>query len=61
MDVMCAEFALGYESYLREAAEAEAKGLPAPVKYSEQELQGMIDAVKKRGKPNESRTETNKK
>lgn len=61
LDVMCAEFALGYESYLKEAAQAEAEGRPAPVKYSEDELKAMVNAVKMRGKPNESGTKTNKK
>lgn len=49
LDVQCGELAVAYENYLNEKHRAEAEGKPPPVKYNQQELQSMMDAVK-RGK-----------
>jgi len=49
IDVVCAEIAIGYEGYLNEKSRAQAEGKPLPVtnKYSTEELQSMIDSVKR--------------
>ena len=47
LDVHCAEIAIGYEHYLNDKQSAKLEGrAPSPAKYSTQELQSMIDAVK---------------
>lgn len=49
LDVTCGELAVAFENYLNQKHKAEAEGKPAPVKYKQEELQAMMDAVK-RGK-----------
>lgn len=46
LDVECGELAVAFENYLNEKHRAEAEGKPAPVKYSQQDLQAMMDAVR---------------
>jgi hypothetical protein len=57
LDVQCGELAVAFENYLNEKHRAEAEGKPMPVKYKQEELQAMMDAVK-RGRANANSANT---
>lgn len=46
VDVRCAELAVEYEAYLVEREQAQHENRPHSGKYSQQELQAMIDRVR---------------
>jgi len=48
VDIYCSELAIGYEQYLHDKHKAEADGrAPTPAKYTTEQLQAMVDSVKK--------------